>query len=329
MNIGDAARNPLGVIGLFISLIYGFANWMLGSSVSNLQTDERLIIIWFIVVFPVLILAAFCYLVVKHHGKLYAPKDYKKDESFLQTLNEFDSFVRLSTETFDSPQEFSSPCAEEHQALSKKHEAEVPSKTNKPIAEVQPEKGSNDQLEVPLEGSGAINSSEYLKPDCQDVPSPAPPATPVILSADNDIDIIEHAKRNKQIAKMKELLDITRHFIESDERFVNADVSTNVKMGATGVIYDAAAYTGSGLQCLEVKFISSASSAKNLIMKYINQARVVKSAASPADFHLKLVLIYEWDLSLEEQLRKIVESFRIYFQDFISVQLVARPSVRL
>ncbi|QEO79882.1 hypothetical protein [Pseudomonas brassicacearum] len=326
MNIGDAARNPLGIIGLFISLIYGFANWMLGSSVSNLQPNERLIIIWFIVVFPVLILATFCYLVVKHHGKLYAPKDYKKDESFLQTLNEFDSFVRLSTETSDSPQETSSLCAEESEVFSERHEAEASRETDKPVAEVQPEESIIDQGETPLGGGGAVNTSEHVKPSCHDVPSPASTA---ILSADNDIDIIEHAKRNKQIAKMKELLDITRHYIDSDERFVNADVRTNVKMGSTGVVYDAAAYTGSGLQCLEVKFINSASSAKNLIMKYINQARVVKSAVSPADFHLKLVLIHEWNLNFEEDLRKIVASLRIYFQDFISVELVARPSVRL
>lgn len=169
------------------------------------------------------------------------------------------------------------------------------------------------------EVNDAVADVEYRLED-------SPPITS-ILSVDNDLDIIEHAKKNKQIAKMKELLELTNHFIENDSRFVGVDVRTNVKMGSTGVIYDAAAYTESGLQCLEVKYLSSASQVKNLLIKYVNQARVVKSAVSPADFHLKLVLVYDWDLDIGSQLRIAVASVRQTFQDFISVELVQRSSI--
>lgn len=77
-------RNPLGIIALFISLIYGFACLVLSTSINNLKgPDERLPLIWFIILFPLLILAAFTFLVIKHHKKLYAPSDYKDEKNFI------------------------------------------------------------------------------------------------------------------------------------------------------------------------------------------------------------------------------------------------------
>lgn len=81
-------RNPLGIIGLFISLIYGFACLVLSTSISNLSSKvERLPLIWFIIVFPIIILGAFIYLVVNHHEKLYAPSDFRDDNSFIEALS--------------------------------------------------------------------------------------------------------------------------------------------------------------------------------------------------------------------------------------------------
>lgn len=80
-------RNPLGIIALFISLIYGFACLVLSTSISNLEGEcERLPLIWFIILFPLVILIAFIFLVVKHHEKLYSPSDFRKDEAFIQTM---------------------------------------------------------------------------------------------------------------------------------------------------------------------------------------------------------------------------------------------------
>lgn len=85
---GGLTKNPLGIIGLFISLIYGFACLVLSTSISNLsEPTERLPLIWFIIVFPIVILAAFLFLVVNHHEKLYAPGDFRNDDSFIETMN--------------------------------------------------------------------------------------------------------------------------------------------------------------------------------------------------------------------------------------------------
>ena len=51
------ARNPLGIIALFISLIYGFASLLLNSAAETLTVAERWPLIGFIVVFPLLVLA--------------------------------------------------------------------------------------------------------------------------------------------------------------------------------------------------------------------------------------------------------------------------------
>ncbi|MFG0504582.1 hypothetical protein ACF8GD_18380 [Pseudomonas putida] len=323
MKLGEVARNPLGIIGLFISLIYGFANWMLGSTANTLVSCERIIIIWFIVLFPVLILGAFCYLVVNHHGKLYAPKDYNKDESFLQTLNDFDSFVRLTTETFganqdrpvENPEESKSVVKPVDQASQEGSGIETQDNT----ADGAPEQSTAsdpvlDECERPdKKPSVESNFSEHV----------VTPAT------ENDLDLIEHAKKQKQISRMKEVFELTQYFIRADERFAGAEVKLNVKMGGTGVVYDAAAYTESGLQCLEVKYLRSVASFKNLILKHINQAHAVKSAVSPAEFHLRLVIVYDWDLQILDVLRSALKAMRPMIQDFVKVDLVARESVNL
>jgi hypothetical protein len=77
------AKNPLGIIALFIVLIYGFACLVVGVS-GHLQSIERLPIIWFMVIFPVIVLGVFAWLVSRHHKKLYAPSDYKDESHFLE-----------------------------------------------------------------------------------------------------------------------------------------------------------------------------------------------------------------------------------------------------
>lgn len=77
------ARNPLGIIALFIVLVYGFASLVVAFG-SGLQPGDRTPLVWFLVVFPGLVLVTFAWLVSKHHLKLYAPSDYREESLFLQ-----------------------------------------------------------------------------------------------------------------------------------------------------------------------------------------------------------------------------------------------------
>jgi CheY-like chemotaxis protein len=77
------ARNPLGIIALFIVLVYGFAS-LVTVGASSFTPSERSPLIYFLVGFPVLVLAVFTWLVSKHSGKLFAPSDYKNEENYVK-----------------------------------------------------------------------------------------------------------------------------------------------------------------------------------------------------------------------------------------------------
>lgn len=98
-NIKSLTRNPLGIIALFVSMIYGFSCLVLSASITNLKDAyERLPLIWFVIVFPIIILAAFIYLVIFHHEKLYSPSDFRDDEAFIQTIDENKRNIRIQDE---------------------------------------------------------------------------------------------------------------------------------------------------------------------------------------------------------------------------------------
>jgi hypothetical protein len=76
------ARNPLGIIALFIVLVYAFAALLVGAS-GKLESSDRHSIVLFLVIFPPVVLAVFGWLVSRHHEKLYAPNDFQSDDAFL------------------------------------------------------------------------------------------------------------------------------------------------------------------------------------------------------------------------------------------------------
>lgn len=77
-----SARNPLGIIALFISLIYGVCALLLVFSVASLSAVNQERIVVFVILFPLVVLTSFVYLVTRHHQKLYAPGDFRTDAGF-------------------------------------------------------------------------------------------------------------------------------------------------------------------------------------------------------------------------------------------------------
>lgn len=76
------SRSPLGIIALAFVLVYGIAALLAGKA--GFEPNERQILIWFLVIFPTLIFFIFCWLVTRHHEKLYAPSDFMDETHFLQ-----------------------------------------------------------------------------------------------------------------------------------------------------------------------------------------------------------------------------------------------------
>lgn len=77
------SKNPLGLLALFIVLIYGIAALFL-SFAKDLSVAERLPLVWFLVLFPILVLSAFLWLVSRHGNKLYSPSDFKDEENYVK-----------------------------------------------------------------------------------------------------------------------------------------------------------------------------------------------------------------------------------------------------
>lgn len=82
-------KNPLGLIGLITVTFEAIAVAAFSYGIDKMQSsDERLPIIWFIVLFPVLVLITLFILVVFYHTHLYAPSDYKDESNFVNISNE-------------------------------------------------------------------------------------------------------------------------------------------------------------------------------------------------------------------------------------------------
>lgn len=83
MKIEHFIHNPLGIMALFVTVCYGIAGFVFSSAFSNLKGYcERLPVIWFVILFPVIIFLVFVWLIVKYNHKLYAPSDFKDEYLF-------------------------------------------------------------------------------------------------------------------------------------------------------------------------------------------------------------------------------------------------------
>ena len=76
----------MGIIGLFISLVYALAVIVAGFSAS-LSTGQRWLLIVFVVAFPFVMLYVFQDLVKHYHTNLYSPKDYERPEDFVKVAS--------------------------------------------------------------------------------------------------------------------------------------------------------------------------------------------------------------------------------------------------
>lgn len=101
-NLGQTAvklsQGPLGIIALFIVLIHGFASLVLGVG-QHITGSDRSVLVWFLALFPVVVLATFAVLVSTCHEKLYPPGAFRREENFLAALFGRASFDQQATQS--------------------------------------------------------------------------------------------------------------------------------------------------------------------------------------------------------------------------------------
>jgi CheY-like chemotaxis protein len=96
------ARNPLGIIALFIVMVYGFACLVTGLT-GAFSSVERLPLVYFLVVFPVLVLGVFAWLVSCHNEKLFGPSDYKSEDNYVRMRMSAVASLAVATTKRDTP----------------------------------------------------------------------------------------------------------------------------------------------------------------------------------------------------------------------------------
>src|ERR1700752_2731909 len=80
------ARNPLGIIALFIVLVYGFAA-LVTAFTGSFSIAERLPLIYFLVIFPIIVLGVFAWLVSRHSASLFSPGDFRDEKNYVDVIN--------------------------------------------------------------------------------------------------------------------------------------------------------------------------------------------------------------------------------------------------
>lgn len=75
------SKSPLGIVALFIVLVYGIAALVLLLP-NDFEVFERIPIIYFLILFPVVVFFGFLWLVSRHSDKIYSPSDFKDEKNF-------------------------------------------------------------------------------------------------------------------------------------------------------------------------------------------------------------------------------------------------------
>jgi hypothetical protein len=76
------SRNPLGIIALFLVLVYAVASIVISLAKPEFYQNPYHPAVLFLAFFPLAVLLVFAYLVARHHRNLYAPQDYKHPSDF-------------------------------------------------------------------------------------------------------------------------------------------------------------------------------------------------------------------------------------------------------
>ncbi|WXF86643.1 hypothetical protein WDV92_21085 [Pseudomonas syringae pv. atrofaciens] len=74
--------NPLTVVAIFSTLAEGFAT----ISLINLPPEIQSVFVYFVMIFPVLIVGIFFALLNWNHTVLYAPSDFENEEMYIESL---------------------------------------------------------------------------------------------------------------------------------------------------------------------------------------------------------------------------------------------------
>jgi hypothetical protein len=271
------ARNPLGIIALFISLIYGFACLVVTSEAADFEYSLLAPLVWFLVVFPVLVLVAFVYLVSKHHTKLYAPSDFKDENNFWKPLTTAKINERLTDEAILIDENY--------------NESEISQET------IQDDE-VNNQVTVSVPSTSKVeNDSNHkaiiLPEKCnkKNTPNEIEKREKYFNNVKNEYFLIEELAIRKVASELNAKID----------RHVQINFANGVSIETDGV-----SFIKNKLYLFEVKYIKGDHISSAMIQ---NIRRIIERAETVNDIKTKFVLIVVHDSKNGEDIKKKIQEF--------------------
>ncbi len=82
-NIIESIKNPLSVIVIFA----GIAEIAMTVTVVQLSESNQNIFLWFIMLFPIILIGSFFFVLYKKPAVLFSPSDYQEDKTYLASIN--------------------------------------------------------------------------------------------------------------------------------------------------------------------------------------------------------------------------------------------------
>src|SRR3990167_7648337 len=78
----ESVKNPLGVIAVFA----GISEIAMTTTMLNLQGETQRMFIWFVMLFPILLVGAFFFVLYRKPACLFSPADYQDDTAYLRSI---------------------------------------------------------------------------------------------------------------------------------------------------------------------------------------------------------------------------------------------------
>lgn len=290
-NAKELARNPLGIIALFISLIYGFASLLLNSSADKLTEVERWPLIAFIVIFPLLVLGVFYRLVTHHHGKLYAPGDYHKDRSFMRTLSPSEQEARLTAEVRDS------------------------------LGEEDGDERKAGAAQIPVDDADV---AQLLHDDSDDTPLTSP-AGGAVTSHEMSREKMTREHRHELRALKTALVG---QIVRESAAEPSGEVRHDVQVGDTRACFDAVfAGKASTNTFVDVRVLKHHARAERILDSILYEALIAQRALED-DFRLVVVVVIYGDADLRERLQSRWQPRVSHCPADVELRVLRRDDVR-
>ncbi len=83
-NLTETIKNPLTVIAIFA----GISEVAMTITLAQLPENNQNIFIWFVMLFPILLVVMFFFVLYTKPAVLFSPSDYKKDETYLSSISD-------------------------------------------------------------------------------------------------------------------------------------------------------------------------------------------------------------------------------------------------